>query len=94
MSTPADLKAQKRQKFEHVYTVIREELLAHFDGEGMPKDASEWYRAVSTIPKSMISNSGDEKTLELGLQRPRWQTQPRHVSGRYCGDLERIEPDG
>ncbi|KAI0783522.1 farnesyl-diphosphate synthase [Abortiporus biennis] len=41
----AELKAQKRQKFEHVFSVIREELLTHFDGEGMPKDASQWYRS-------------------------------------------------
>ncbi|THH28348.1 hypothetical protein EUX98_g5847 [Antrodiella citrinella] len=40
----ADLKAQKRQKFEHVFTVIRDELIAHHIGEGMPKEASEWYK--------------------------------------------------
>ncbi|KAK7682293.1 hypothetical protein QCA50_014496 [Cerrena zonata] len=40
----ADLKAQKRQKFEHAFEVIRDELLAHFASNGMPKDAQEWYR--------------------------------------------------
>ena len=49
MSSTADLKAQKRQKFEKVFEVIREELLTHFNGEGMPKEASEWYRQVRTI---------------------------------------------
>lgn len=48
MSSSAALKAQKRQKFERVYEVIREELLAHFNGEGMPKEAAEWYRQVRT----------------------------------------------
>ena len=48
MSSSAALKAQKRQKFERVYEVIREELLTHFNGEGMPKEAAEWYRQVRT----------------------------------------------
>jgi len=39
-----DAKALKRQKFEDVFAIIREELLAHFVGEGMPKDAADWYR--------------------------------------------------
>ena len=42
----ADLKAQKRQKFEHAFEVIRDELLEHFTANGMPKDAQEWYRKV------------------------------------------------
>jgi farnesyl diphosphate synthase len=37
-------KAAKRAKFEEAYAAIREELLAHFSGEGMPDTAAEWYR--------------------------------------------------
>ncbi|ESK95104.1 farnesyl pyrophosphate synthetase [Moniliophthora roreri MCA 2997] len=36
-------KAARRAKFEGAWNVIREELLIHFKGEGMPQDAVEWY---------------------------------------------------
>ncbi|EEB91110.1 hypothetical protein MPER_10587 [Moniliophthora perniciosa FA553] len=36
-------KAARRAKFEGAWNVIREELLTHFKGEGMPQDAVEWY---------------------------------------------------
>ncbi|OSX66617.1 hypothetical protein POSPLADRAFT_1043994 [Postia placenta MAD-698-R-SB12] len=39
----ADAKAQKRAKFEAVFPVLRDELLAHFAAEGMPEDAKKWY---------------------------------------------------
>ncbi len=62
MSSSAALKAQKRQKFERVYEVIREELLAHFNGEGMPKEAAEWYRQVRTT-SSLTSTSSAALSL-------------------------------
>ncbi|KAL1937289.1 hypothetical protein VTO73DRAFT_13853 [Trametes versicolor] len=40
----ADAKAQKRQKFEDVFAVFRDELLAYLRQEGMPQDAVDWYR--------------------------------------------------
>jgi len=40
-------KALRREKFEHAFTVIREELMEHFKQQGMPDDAAEWYRRVS-----------------------------------------------
>ncbi|OJT02928.1 Farnesyl pyrophosphate synthase [Trametes pubescens] len=40
----ADAKAQKRQKFENVFAVLRDELLAYLRQEGMPQDAVDWYR--------------------------------------------------
>ena len=40
-------KAASRAKFEGVFAAIREELLQHFAGEGMPAEAVEWYRKVS-----------------------------------------------
>ena len=42
----ADAKAQKRQKFEAVFPVLREELLGYLKQEGMPTDAVEWYQRV------------------------------------------------
>ncbi|EIN04079.1 isoprenoid biosynthesis-like protein [Punctularia strigosozonata HHB-11173 SS5] len=39
----AEKKKQARAKFEGVYQVLRKDLLDHFAGEGMPKDAIEWY---------------------------------------------------
>jgi hypothetical protein len=58
MSTPAiktdtagsklDAKALARKKFEDVWEVIRAELLVHFEAQGMPIDAREWYKRVST----------------------------------------------
>lgn len=43
----ATKKANARKRFEGVWEVIRAELLAHFDSNGMPKDAREWYKRVS-----------------------------------------------
>jgi hypothetical protein len=40
-------KAIRRHKFEHVFTVIRDELVEHFKQQGMPNDAVQWYRRVS-----------------------------------------------
>ncbi len=42
----ADSKAQKRAKFEGVYPVLREELLAYLKQEGMPQDAVAWFQRV------------------------------------------------
>lgn len=43
-SSKADANAQKRARFEAVFPVIRDELLKHFAGEGMPQDAQEWFK--------------------------------------------------
>ncbi|KAF8203335.1 isoprenoid synthase domain-containing protein, partial [Pholiota molesta] len=44
MST-AEVKAARRVKFEGVFEKIRDELIEHFAGEGMPAEAVEWYRS-------------------------------------------------
>ncbi|OXG49290.1 farnesyl diphosphate synthase [Cryptococcus neoformans] len=44
--TPADAKAARRARFEKVFDQIAEELLTYVKGEGMPKDAVEWYQKV------------------------------------------------
>ena len=43
----ATAKAARRAKFEAVFSKIRDELIEHFAGEGMPQEAVEWYRNVS-----------------------------------------------
>lgn len=48
-------KAARRAKFEEAWIVIRDELLVHFKGEGMPKEAAEWYERVS---KRLFSSFG------------------------------------
>ncbi|KAI0686545.1 farnesyl-diphosphate synthase [Earliella scabrosa] len=40
----ADAKAQKRAKFEAVFPILREELLAYLKQEGMPSDAITWFQ--------------------------------------------------
>ena len=40
-------KADARKKFEGAWETIRSELLTHFEGQGMPMDAREWYKRVS-----------------------------------------------
>ncbi len=37
---------QRRAKFEAVYPILREELLAHLKQEGMPADAVFWFQRV------------------------------------------------
>lgn len=45
----ASSKAQKRTKFEQVFTVIRDELIAHHAAAGMPKEATEWFKEVRIL---------------------------------------------
>src|SRR6266436_9055670 len=50
MLIPTDAAAKKasaRKKFGGAWEVIRLELLANFEGQGMPVDAREWYMRVS-----------------------------------------------
>ncbi len=43
----ANAKAQRRQRFEGAWKVIRDELVEHLASEGMPSDAIEWFGKVS-----------------------------------------------
>jgi hypothetical protein len=52
-SAPTD-KAARRKRFEDVFPVIAEELLGYIKGEGMPKDAVEWYEKVCQFCSSLI----------------------------------------
>lgn len=42
----AEQKAARRAKFEGVFEKIRDELIEHIKGEGMPEEAVEWYKNV------------------------------------------------
>ncbi len=39
-------KAARRARFEGAWKVIKQELVDYITGEGMPKDAIEWYERV------------------------------------------------
>jgi farnesyl diphosphate synthase len=41
-------KAARRARFEAVFPKLADELLSYTRGEGMPKDAVEWYEKVGT----------------------------------------------
>lgn len=43
-------KAARTKRFEDVFDLIAEELLGYMRGEGMPGEAVEWYKKVSSQP--------------------------------------------
>ncbi len=45
-----DKKAAARKRFETVYTVVRDDLLADFRKHNMPEEAIDYYRRVRTPP--------------------------------------------
>ena len=45
MATAAT-KAARRAKFQSVFSKIKDELIEHFAGEGMPQEAVKWYQDV------------------------------------------------
>jgi hypothetical protein len=47
-TAPKDKKAVARKRFEAVYTVIRDDLLADFRKHNMPEEAIDYYRRVRT----------------------------------------------
>src|ERR1700761_7591737 len=45
-----DLKsASKKKRFQDVFPLLRDELLAYFESCNMPKEASEWFKQVGSI---------------------------------------------
>ena len=51
-SAPKDKKAAARKRFEAVYTIVRDDLLADFRKHNMPEEAIEYYRRVRTPTSS------------------------------------------
>jgi hypothetical protein len=47
-TVPKDKKAVARKRFEAVYTVVRDDLLADFRKHNMPEEAIDYYRRVRT----------------------------------------------
>lgn len=47
-TAPKDKKAAARKRFEDVYTVVRDDLLADFRKHNMPEEAIDYYRRVRT----------------------------------------------
>lgn len=61
-------KAEKKQRFEDAFNVIRDDLLEHFSGQGMPEEGVEWYKRVSpshTLGSSSISVALAPPYMEL-----------------------------
>lgn len=59
MSSKADVKAQKRAKFEHVFNVIREELVEYVKAQGIPQDATGWFTRVRSHLCMLMHVRGD-----------------------------------
>jgi hypothetical protein len=53
--TSSDDKAARRKRFEDVFPLIADELLGYIKGEGMPKDAVEWYEKVSCVLNAFLA---------------------------------------
>ena len=89
----ADAKAAKRTRFEAVFITIRDELVAFFESHNMPRDAVDWFARVRPpsprLSLSLVLTYTILGYVELGLQRPRREAQPRHVRRRLCADPER-----
>ena len=47
-------KAEKRAKFDHVFNVIRDELVDYIKAQNVPTDAVEWYTRVSPVAVAAI----------------------------------------
>ena len=57
MSTAGKIVA-RHAKFEGVFTKIKDELIEHFSGEGMPQEAVDWYRNVCTLSIHLLNIHG------------------------------------
>jgi hypothetical protein len=55
ITAPKDKKAAARKRFEAVYTIVRDDLLADFRKHNMPEEAIDYYRRVRT-PHYMYSS--------------------------------------
>ena len=75
-TTAAKDKVAARKRFEAVYSVVRDDLLADFSKHNMPKESIEYYRRVRNprIYASLaLSSSLSNSNAEYGLQCPRWK---------------------
>ena len=45
----SNAKALKREKFEHVFTIIRDELVEYVKAQNVPQDALKWFTDVREI---------------------------------------------
>lgn len=94
-ATDAGEKAVRRLKFQDVFLVIRDELIEHFKGEGMPNEAVDWYRRVNRHTQSFcIATAHPPIAAEFESQCPRRQIEQRDVSRRFGRDHEGPRADG
>lgn len=71
-TAPKDKKAAARKRFEDVYTIVRDDLLADFRKHNMPEEAIDYYRRVRTPTTCFLLCDVLDHPIEYGLQRPRW----------------------
>jgi hypothetical protein len=71
-SASKDKKAAARKRFEAVYTIVRDDLLADFRKHNMPEEVIEYYRRVRTPLHFFLFYNVLNHPVEHGLQRPRW----------------------
>jgi hypothetical protein len=72
-TAPKDKKAAARKRFEAVYTIVRDELLADFRRQSMPEEVIDYYRRVRA-PNTRFPSGYDvpaDHPIEYGLHRPR-----------------------
>jgi hypothetical protein len=63
-------KKEARAKFEHAWTRIRDDLVAHLVSEGMPQDATEWYQRVRMGGCLSRDDGSDEHTRISTITHP------------------------
>lgn len=63
------ISAASREKFLTVWPTIREELLAYMQHEGMPTEANEWFRKVSSPARFHPSRAVHHADLLLAVSR-------------------------
>lgn len=67
MALEVDRKALQRQKFQDVFNVIRDELVAYVKAQGMPEDAAVWLSKVSFLFTMQISYSLPTQNLDYNV---------------------------
>lgn len=57
-------KSTRRAKFEGVWNVIHDELLAHLKACGMPAEAQEWYSEVG-LRKTILCIFASDRSIRI-----------------------------
>ncbi|KAG6856708.1 hypothetical protein H0H87_001497 [Tephrocybe sp. NHM501043] len=87
--TMASTKAQRKAKFENVFTLVRDELVAHFTQEGLPEEVVDWYRLVSTSLEYNVQggklNRGISVVDTVEILKGRSLTEDEYIKAAVLG---------